>query len=122
MKTNTSPQTEAAQHATATNIIQLNLAVHPGRRSARLPLPRGEGQGEGQTGTGFLIVPGEGQTSSSRPRRSVRRHQTTRARAAWWFQQMRRVVDSAVEWRPTPPARPEQVTLDLRRPTEVTVR
>ena len=32
---------------------------------------------------------------------------------AWWFGQMRRVVDAAVEWRPTPPARPEQTQLRL---------
>jgi hypothetical protein len=51
-----------------------------------------------------------------------RRRQMLRSRATWWFQQMRRAVDSAVEWRPAPPARPEQGSLDLRRPTEVTVR
>ena len=45
-----------------------------------------------------------------------------RSRANWWFQQMRRAVNSAVEWRPSPPARPEQRTLDLRRKTEVTVK
>ena len=51
-----------------------------------------------------------------------RRRQTLRSRAAWWFQQMRRAVDGAVEWRPAPPARPEQTTLDLRRTTEVIVK
>jgi len=55
--------------------------------------------------------------------RPVWRHrQILRSRAAWWFQQMRRAVDSAIEWRPSPPTRPEQRTLDLRRPTEVTVK
>jgi len=29
-------------------------------------------------------------------------------RADWWFRQMRRVVDLAMEWRPTPPARHQQ--------------
>jgi hypothetical protein len=29
-------------------------------------------------------------------------------RAAWWFRQMREVVDRAVEWTPPPPARPQQ--------------
>ncbi len=34
-------------------------------------------------------------------------------RAEWWFRQMRRVVDVAMEWRPTPPARPQQSYLVL---------
>lgn len=46
-----------------------------------------------------------------RPR--VRRRQVLRARATWYFEQMRRVVDSAVEWKPTPAARPEQRRLEL---------
>src|SRR5688572_3272371 len=50
------------------------------------------------------------------------RRQILRSRASWWFQQMRRAVDSAVEWRPSPPVRPEQRTLDLRRQTEVTLK
>lgn len=29
-------------------------------------------------------------------------------RAAWWFQQMHRVVNGALDWRPAPPARPRQ--------------
>jgi hypothetical protein len=33
-------------------------------------------------------------------------------RAQWWFGQMRRVVDGALDWR-TPPARPEQSYLTL---------
>jgi len=53
-------------------------------------------------------------------RPAYRRRQILRARAAWWFGQMRRAVDSAIEWRPAPAPRPEQGTLDLTRPTEVT--
>ena len=34
-------------------------------------------------------------------------------RAQWWFTQMRRVVDLAMEWKPAPTARPEQVYLTL---------
>jgi hypothetical protein len=30
-------------------------------------------------------------------------------RARWWFAQMRRAVDSALDWQPAPPARPEQI-------------
>jgi hypothetical protein len=33
--------------------------------------------------------------------------------AQWWFGQMRRVVNAAIEWRPSPPARPAQVYLEL---------
>jgi hypothetical protein len=36
-----------------------------------------------------------------------------RQRAQWWFVQMRRVVDAAMEWRPQPQGRPEQVYLEL---------
>ena len=118
MKTNTSTATtEAAHDAPANNIIQLNLSVPESRRSAHAPLPRGEGKGEGQTGTDLLLVQGEGQTGSSRSRRSLRRHQVARSRAAWWFGQMRKAVNAAVEWKPTPVARPEQtyITLDARR-------
>ncbi len=32
-------------------------------------------------------------------------------RAKWWFAQMRRAVDKAVDWQPAPPARPEQTWL-----------
>jgi hypothetical protein len=34
-------------------------------------------------------------------------------RAEWWFKQMRRVVDLAMEWRPAPAARPQQSYLVL---------
>jgi hypothetical protein len=40
---------------------------------------------------------------------SVRRHERRQTRAQWWFDRMRRVVDRATDWRPAPPARPEQV-------------
>ena len=40
------------------------------------------------------------------------RHQR-RQRARWWFARMRQVVDTALEWRPAPPARPEQVYMTL---------
>ena len=54
--------------------------------------------------------------------RPAYRRQLLRSRAAWWFQQMRRAVDSAVEWRPAPAGRPEQGALDLRRPTRVALK
>ena len=60
-----------------------------------------------------------GLSSCERP--AWRRRQMLRSRAAWWFHQMRRAVDSAIEWHPALPSRPEQTTLDLRRTTEVTV-
>jgi hypothetical protein len=40
---------------------------------------------------------------------STRRPQRRLSRANWWFQQMREVVDKAVDWQPAPPARPEQI-------------
>src|SRR5687767_2236975 len=115
MKTNTSPQTQAAHDAPANNIIQLNLAA-PKTGSRNLPLPVGDGRGEGQTRNLALPVP---KTLHSKllTRNSRRRHQVARSRAAWWFGQMRKVVNAAVEWNPAPTARPEQtyITLEARR-------
>ncbi len=36
------------------------------------------------------------------------RHSSRQTRADWWFRQMRRVVDLAMEWRPAPRARHQQ--------------
>ncbi|HEX4122683.1 MAG TPA: hypothetical protein VH619_18875 [Verrucomicrobiae bacterium] len=48
---------------------------------------------------------------ASRRARPGRPHR--RQRAQWWFARMRQVVDTAMEWRPAPPARPEQVYMTL---------
>jgi hypothetical protein len=48
---------------------------------------------------------------------TVRRKQAMRAH--WWFEHMRRVVDSATEWRPETPARPQQVQLRSGRGTSM---
>jgi len=40
---------------------------------------------------------------------SAHRTQRRLRRADWWFGRMREVVDKALDWRPTPPARPEQI-------------
>lgn len=42
-------------------------------------------------------------------RRPFSASEQRRRRAQWWFGQMRTVVESAFDWRHTPPARPEQV-------------
>jgi hypothetical protein len=36
-----------------------------------------------------------------------------RERAQWWFAQMRRVVDAAMEWRPESQGRPAQACMEL---------
>jgi len=41
--------------------------------------------------------------------KSANRSQRRLSRANWWFQQMREVVDKAVDWQPARPARPEQI-------------
>ena len=41
----------------------------------------------------------------------IRQRRVSRAR--WWFSQMRRVVDEAIEWTPAPAIRPEQIHLPL---------
>jgi len=40
---------------------------------------------------------------------SAKRSQRRLSRANWWFDHMREVVDRAIDWRPAPPARPEQI-------------
>lgn len=37
---------------------------------------------------------------------SARQRRLSRAR--WWFERMRQTVESALDWQPTPPGRPEQ--------------
>jgi hypothetical protein len=39
----------------------------------------------------------------------VSQRQRRLSRARWWFERMRQVVDSAIDWAPAPPPRPEQV-------------
>jgi hypothetical protein len=51
---------------------------------------------------------------AKRVRVSDRQKQNPKQRAQWWFSQMRRVVDAALEWQPTPSGRREQVYLALR--------
>jgi hypothetical protein len=46
-------------------------------------------------------------------RRGRQVRQDRRRRAQWWFARMRQVVDGAMDWRPTPSARPEQVYMSL---------
>ena len=43
------------------------------------------------------------------------RRQRKQRRAHWWFQQMRQIVDQALDRRPAPLARPEQTYLTLPR-------
>ena len=40
---------------------------------------------------------------------SAQRPQRRMSRANWWFQQMREVVDRAVDWQPKPTAQAEQI-------------
>ena len=46
--------------------------------------------------------------------REIRR-QSRLCRAGWWFDQMRQVVDRALDRGPRRPARPEQIYFSLRR-------
>lgn len=40
---------------------------------------------------------------------STQRLQRRLTRARRWFQQMRDELDKAIDWKPVPPARPEQI-------------
>jgi hypothetical protein len=44
-------------------------------------------------------------------RRPANYRQRRVSRARWWFSQMRRVVDEAIEWTPAPTTHPEQPSL-----------
>ena len=39
------------------------------------------------------------------------RHERRLSRANWWFERMRRVVEEAIDWKPVPAPRPEQIWL-----------
>ena len=45
--------------------------------------------------------------------RRQNRRSSRLSRARWWFSQMRRVVDDAIEWRPVPSVPPQQIHLPL---------
>ena len=52
-----------------------------------------------------------GFNSACRRPMPIRQRRATRAR--WWFSQMRRVVDDAIDWQPAPSLPPEQIRLPL---------
>ena len=95
--------------------------IAEGERSAALgsepsisyPLSPGAAETKSLAAHGASLGQGEGQTGRSRFRRRSRRHQIARSRAAWWFGQMRKAVNAAVEWKPAPLARPEQTYITL---------
>ncbi len=45
--------------------------------------------------------------------RETAQRQRRMKRAQWWFKQMRRAVDCAMDWQPAPDARHEQVHMKL---------
>ncbi len=49
----------------------------------------------------------------AKPTVTPRRERGRMARAAWWFDQMRRLVSAAVDWEAAPDPRPEQSWLGL---------
>jgi hypothetical protein len=51
--------------------------------------------------------------NNSLPYRRPSPSEQRRRRAQWWFAQMRRVVDHALDWRAAPAPRPEQTYLYL---------
>jgi len=61
------------------------------------------------TSTQQLEIPFD---ASAKVRRNIA-NTNRRKRARWWFDQMRRVVDTAMEWNTAPRARPQQVYLTL---------
>jgi hypothetical protein len=51
--------------------------------------------------------------SAKSHRRARQARRQRRERAQWWFAQMRRAVDVAMDWRPESEGRPAQVYLPL---------
>ncbi len=51
--------------------------------------------------------------SARHARRRQQKGLQRQRRAQWWFSRMRGAVNDALEWRPAPPARPEQVYMPL---------
>ena len=41
-------------------------------------------------------------------------HGASFRRAQWWFRKMRQVVDSALDWQPARPPRPEQIIFPVK--------
>ena len=64
---------------------------------------------------GGLITDQLNLTIATRPinRRRTRR-KVAQARAAFWFDQMRKAVNAARDWRPAPPPRPQQTYINLQ--------
>jgi hypothetical protein len=56
-----------------------------------------------------------GLSTAQRLANSLNHRQRRLSRSRWWFAQMRRAVDTALDWQPAPPARPEQTWFDDRR-------
>ncbi len=53
--------------------------------------------------------------AGARAFRLAQRQQRRPSRAHWWFQQMRQVVDQALDWQAVAPGRPEQTWMELSR-------
>lgn len=51
--------------------------------------------------------------AGQRPQRAPDHRQERRGRARWWFAHMHQIVDRAVNWKPAPPARPQQLYLTV---------
>ena len=54
----------------------------------------------------------------AKPVTAPRQRESRRARAAWWFAQMRRLVNAAIDWNVAPQPRPAQAWLELSHPMQ----
>ena len=55
-----------------------------------------------------------GLSTAQRLANSLNHRQRRVSRSRWWFAQMRRAVETALDWQPAPPARPEQTWFNDR--------
>ena len=63
---------------------------------------------------GDLITSQLNLTVAPRSNRRLKRRPVSRSRAAYWFDRMRKVVNAARDWQPSPAPRPQQTYINLQ--------
>ena len=63
---------------------------------------------------GDLITSPLNMALAPRTNRRLKRRPVSRSRAAYWFDRMRKVVNAARDWQPSPAPRPQQTYINLQ--------
>ena len=67
-----------------------------------------------QVAHGDLITSQLNLAVTLRSNRRLKRRPVSRSRAAYWFDRMRKVVNAARDWQPSPAPRPQQTYINLQ--------